>query len=155
MKLSPLALLPLSLVLLTGCDTVRDTLGLEHSAPNEFDVSSSAPLSMPPDYNLRPPEPGAARPQEVPADVQAQKTLLGSAAPAAKGGATTGSSGENAFLQQVGSAPTAVTSAELPKGKTATPQQERLEKVLFDKPTATADAPQIEMDTRGGWFNWF
>ncbi len=149
-------LLPLCLLSLTGCDTVRDTLGLDHSGPNEFDVATSAPLSMPPDYNLRPPEPGAARPQDVPADQQAQQTLLGSAAPKAGGSPLVASNGENALLQQVGSAPTDVKSAPLGKSaanKGQTTAQQHLENVLFSKPAPSENAPAIDMETRGG--SWF
>ena len=32
--------------------------------PDEFAVESRAPLTVPPDFDLRPPEPGAPRPQE-------------------------------------------------------------------------------------------
>lgn len=153
MKIARLALLPICLLGLTACDTVRDTLGLEHNGPNEFDVATSAPLSMPPDYNLRPPEPGAPRPQEVPANIQAQQTLLGTPI-TTKSGASVNSGGESALLQQAGSKTAAVTSAELPQ-QPANPQQERLEKSLFGTPTpGTAAQPTIEMESRGGWFNW-
>ena len=40
-------------------------LGLEKKAPDEFAVYSRAPLSLPPDFGLRPPEPGTSRPQLV------------------------------------------------------------------------------------------
>ena len=47
-----------------GCSSVKEQLGLTKQSPDEFKVVSRAPLSMPPDYNLRPPTPGAPRPQE-------------------------------------------------------------------------------------------
>ena len=50
--------LALSLVL-GACGGVRDTLGLAKRSPDEFTVVRKAPLSMPPDFNLRPPTPGA------------------------------------------------------------------------------------------------
>jgi hypothetical protein len=149
-----LTLLPLCLLMLTGCDTVRDTLGLEHSGPNEFDVATSAPLSMPPDYNLRPPEPGAPRPQEVSASDQAQNLLLGNAAPKASGAPLVVSGGESALLQQAGAGASAsVKSAPLPAASKQTAQQQHLEKVLFGKPAGdAASAPAIELEERGGWF---
>lgn len=49
---------------LSACSGVQKQLGLERVSPDEFAVVSRAPLSLPPDVNLRPPQPGAARPQE-------------------------------------------------------------------------------------------
>jgi len=49
---------------LSACDTAKKELGLTRNAPDEFTVLKRAPLEMPPDYYLRPPEPGAPRPQE-------------------------------------------------------------------------------------------
>ncbi len=77
--------LPFALVLLAGCDQTKRSLGLGKQPPDEFQVVSRAPLSVPPDFGLRPPQPGAARPQEeVPRD-QAQNILFGSASAAASG----------------------------------------------------------------------
>ena len=60
-----LAALALALPALAGgCSSVKEQLGLTKQSPDEFKVVSRAPLSMPPDYNLRPPTPGAPRPQE-------------------------------------------------------------------------------------------
>jgi hypothetical protein len=49
---------------LNGCTSVRRELGFEKAPPDEFSVIAKAPLSQPPDYALRPPTPGAPRPQE-------------------------------------------------------------------------------------------
>jgi len=54
-----------AMAVLAGCgDSTRKMLGLDKQAPDEFKIVSRAPLSLPPDYALRPPEPGAARPNE-------------------------------------------------------------------------------------------
>ncbi len=42
-------------ITLTGCDTFRNTFGLDHYQADEFNVSDNPPLSMPPNYNLAPP----------------------------------------------------------------------------------------------------
>lgn len=54
-------------VLLCGCSSssLSRAFGLTRDAPDEFTVVTRAPLSMPPDFSLRPPEPGVARPQET------------------------------------------------------------------------------------------
>jgi hypothetical protein len=43
----------------------KQALGIEPTSPDEFAVESRAPLTIPPDFDLRPPAPGTARPQEV------------------------------------------------------------------------------------------
>ena len=40
---------------LGGCTDFRRALGLEKAPPDEFTVVQNAPLSLPPDYGLRPP----------------------------------------------------------------------------------------------------
>jgi hypothetical protein len=47
-------------LVLVGCDTIRSAAGMTKEPPDEFAVVTKAPLVMPPDYNLRPPKPGAA-----------------------------------------------------------------------------------------------
>jgi hypothetical protein len=102
--IAALAALPLAT---GGCSGVKETLGLTKQSPDEFKVVSRAPLSMPPDYNLRPPTPGAPRPQEGTPRDQAQQAVLGIPAdaipPIGEGEAETAqSSGESALLQSAG-----------------------------------------------------
>jgi hypothetical protein len=50
---------------LSGCsDGMKKQLGLGKNPPDEFKVAERAPLSIPPKFKLRPPQPGAGRPQE-------------------------------------------------------------------------------------------
>lgn len=68
----------LSAVALAGCSGVSETFGLESKRPpDEFRVVSRAPLSVPPDFSLRPPEPGAVRPQEGTTSQQARTAVFG------------------------------------------------------------------------------
>ncbi len=72
-------MLPAAAVLLTGCgDTgsLTRTFGLTRDTPDEFTVVTRAPLSMPPDFSLRPPEPGAARPQDISDRTLAESALV-------------------------------------------------------------------------------
>lgn len=62
---------------LSACSNARKTLGLEKKAPDEFSVVARAPLALPPDYQLRPPEPGKERPQEKNPTDQARSAVLG------------------------------------------------------------------------------
>lgn len=45
---------------LAGCQSLREQAGLTKSSPDEFAVTTKAPLVIPPGFNLRPPTPGAA-----------------------------------------------------------------------------------------------
>lgn len=79
--------------ILTGCDGVKKSLGLDHDPPDEFSVVTRAPISLPPDFNTLPtPETpqhisqaseedvvGAPdmRPQETAPITRAQKSLFG------------------------------------------------------------------------------
>ncbi|MBY0281414.1 MAG: DUF3035 domain-containing protein [Alphaproteobacteria bacterium] len=74
-------------IALSGCDSFRNTFGLDHYQPDEFKVSENPPLSMPKDYKLRPPA-GSGNGSEgstlgiasVSSGTQAQNLLLGSSA---------------------------------------------------------------------------
>ena len=70
-------LLPLALAL-SACsgDELTRTFGLTRDAPDEFQVTTRAPLSMPPDFSLRAPRPGASRPQELTQQQAAEAALV-------------------------------------------------------------------------------
>ena len=60
MKLLRTALaLCLCATVLSGCENLRRAAGLQKKSPDEFAVTTKAPLVIPPDFNLRPPTPGA------------------------------------------------------------------------------------------------
>ena len=84
MKLKALlSLLSVSLLFpfLTGCGEVRSMLGQNKQPPDEFAVLSQAPLSIPPNFTLRPPEPGAKRPQKLSKKNDIKRIVLKSGAP--------------------------------------------------------------------------
>jgi hypothetical protein len=76
-KIKLFAILILAPFFLTACENAKEELGLTRQAPDEFAVVRRAPLSLPPEYELRPPEPGAARPQEISPEDQAKQTVFG------------------------------------------------------------------------------
>mgnify|MGYP003851137609 CR=1 FL=1 len=90
-------------VLLGGCTETRNVLGLNKRVPDEFAVYSRAPLSLPPDFGLRPPEPGSSRPQrEMPED-DARKALAGGSSAGGTQQAEVGEgAGVQALLKQMG-----------------------------------------------------
>ena len=100
---SRLTLAVVSLALVLGaCENVKDQLGLNKSSPDEFTVLTRAPLTLPPDYKLRPPEPGVDRPQET--SVQDQvKAALYNASPKGAGNRPAATVGESALLNRAGS----------------------------------------------------
>ncbi len=74
--------LALCLMMLAGCGTttVKETLGIDQRAPDEFRVVSRPPLSVPPQFSLRPP----AVPDGTTtagADDKARAAVVGIAAP--------------------------------------------------------------------------
>ena len=71
-------------LLLAGCSDFKKSIGLEQGMPDEFAVESRAPLTIPPEFDLRPPTPGAPRPQEKSADQQA-KDVMAEAGPGEPG----------------------------------------------------------------------
>jgi hypothetical protein len=78
------------------------TFGLTRDAPDEFMVTTRAPLSMPPDFSLRPPRPGAPRPMEQSERSQAEEAL---APQIALGAPQVGeSAGQAALVQSAGPA---------------------------------------------------
>lgn len=95
-------ILLLAPLLLAGCGDSARTFGLTRDAPDEFQVTTRAPLSMPPSLgSLPPPRPGASRPQELTAREQAESALVpGTFAPAQRAGQSTG---ERALLSSTGS----------------------------------------------------
>jgi hypothetical protein len=90
-------------VLVAGCSTdLSRTFGLTHDAPDEFTVTTRAPLSMPPDFSLRPPRPGAVRPQEQSQRTQAEEALVPQQALGVVAGAD--SPGQDALVSEAGPA---------------------------------------------------
>jgi len=71
------ALVTVAAVALSGCDTLRSAAGMDKSAPDEFAVTTKAPLVIPPDYNLRPPRPGAVPTNQVEPTEAAEDALFG------------------------------------------------------------------------------
>ncbi len=63
-------------LLLAGCSGVQEQFSLTSTPPDEFRVTTRAPLAVPPDFNLRPPAPGEPRPQEGTATQQAKQVIF-------------------------------------------------------------------------------
>lgn len=61
----------------SGCASFSRAIGAGKASPDEFRVVSQAPLTLPPDYSLRPPRPGEPRPQELQPTDEARQSLFG------------------------------------------------------------------------------
>ena len=74
LKISTIALLGFAV---TGCASASKSLGLTKSAPNEFNILTKAPLVVPPEYNLRPPQLGESSSENNYSQEAARKALVG------------------------------------------------------------------------------
>ncbi len=99
--LGRLLLLP-GLLLLGACngDNLSRAFGLTRDAPDDFPVTTRAPRAMPPEFTLRPPQPGAPRPQERSGQQAAEAALVPQTALSGTSGPA--SPGQAALVQQAG-----------------------------------------------------
>ena len=98
MRLRTTAILALaaSTLALGACSSIQQGIGLTKVTPDEFLTVSTAPLTVPPEYGLRPPQPGQPRPQELAPESAARQILLGQRQ------AITRSPGEQVLVAQAG-----------------------------------------------------
>jgi hypothetical protein len=93
---------------LGGCGEARKAIGWDKNPPDEFRVVTRAPLSVPPEFGLRPPTPGAPRPQEGSTADQARNAVTGNRTaavgrtPPAATAVSRQSPGESALLARAG-----------------------------------------------------
>jgi hypothetical protein len=133
---------------LAGCtgQELTNTLGLTRDAPNEFTVTTRAPLAMPTQFNLPPPDPGAARPQEQSERRKAEEALVPATALAGNSGET--SPGQQAILQASGpAAPPDIRAEVNAESALDKPRQTFTEQLMFWKkppPAGTVVDPTRE-----------
>ena len=80
----------------SACGSLKQGIGLTKVVPDEFVTVSTAPLTVPPEYGLRPPAPGQPRPQELAPESAARQILLGQRQ------AVTRTAGEQVLVAQAG-----------------------------------------------------
>jgi Protein of unknown function (DUF3035) len=147
-RLLPLAFASLALGLLQGCggDTAR-TFGFTRDAPDEFQVTTRAPLSLPPALGELPvPRPGAVRPQELSPRAAAESTLSPSAA-LGSGSPARPSSAESALLSQAGRpvGPDIRRRVDEESLKLDSPDRSLVDRLIFWK---EPEKPGIALDSR-------
>lgn len=155
------------MMMLTSCSSdVKKSMGLQQESPDEFRVIAAPPLSVPPDFNLRPPRTGGKE-QAEPSDVQAEQALYGAngrqSAPLHQG-ATSPSRGESALMGKTGESDPqirqALESDNQPAQTAGTPEAEKpgfFKKLLSssqkkEEPVVNADAEKkrIEDNKKSG-----
>jgi hypothetical protein len=139
----PALLIAVLLLPLAACGGTQDfarNIGLVRDAPDEFTVTTRAPLSMPPDLSLPPPTPGASRPQELSARRAAEATIAPQAALApATSAAVSTSPGTQAFLAETGPAAPADIRTEIDRAASKEKGSESLtDRLMFWKPKPPA-----------------
>jgi hypothetical protein len=134
--------------MLGGCTDFRRALGMEKAIPDEFAVVSRAPLAIPPDYSLRPPQPGAAPSQEVTSQDRAKEAIFRAGGqqvslPPAAGQRTPG---EGAFLAAAGAPKADPAIRQHVADDTAlTPENQQgfVDKLLFWRKSGPPDTDQV------------
>lgn len=95
-RAAALSIVAVAALALGACSSFSRSIGLAKVVPDEFVTVSSAPLTVPPEYGLRPPTPGQPRPQELAPESAARQILLGQRQ------AVTRTPGEQALVAQAG-----------------------------------------------------
>ncbi len=117
---------------LSACTHTKATGFGNRNAPNEFAVTRQPPLVIPPDYALRPPRPGAPRPQEIGASAQALAVMFGGTAPT--------SSGQDALVNAAGGAPDAGVRSGAGDPDTAVVDKGTTTKDILSAPSGSPDS---------------
>jgi hypothetical protein len=164
-------------VAVSGCSSLRDAAGLTKRAPDEFAVSTKAPLVIPPDFNLRPPMPGAPPVNQVNPNSSAQATLFNNTDPAV---VAAGMRGNYSMAEKLLLANARAQNSD-PGIRTRLKNDQRVQgtdpsftdRVLGARPSPSTGQPinadaEIQRNTRpqqragrppakksGGWFDWF
>lgn len=87
---------PFSMAIMAGMVLAVAACGTGKNPPDEFAIVTKAPLTVPPDYALRPPKPGETRPEALSTSDRTRQLLVGDAS------SQPPSNGELALLQEVG-----------------------------------------------------
>jgi hypothetical protein len=135
--------------MVSGCQSTQKALGLEKSAPDEFRVITKAPLVVPPDYALRPPRPGDARPGPADATAAAARASVFGTDIGAKA-----TEGEKLIVAKAGAAavdPTIRTQVDFEGGALVHKSDAYADKVMAKTPAApTAEEEEAIRRATGG-----
>jgi Protein of unknown function (DUF3035) len=142
-----LTLVAASALTLGACGSIGNSVGLSRVTPDEFLTVSTAPLTVPPEYGLRPPAPGQPRPQELAPESAARQILLGQRQ------AVTRTAGEQALVAAAGANqadPLARYVIDDEFGDLAHKEQSFADRVLFwRRDDAATQAPTVSQTATG------
>lgn len=135
MKKQILVAAPLAMLMLAGCHSgpKGGVFASRKGVPDEFAVGRAAPLTVPPDFALVPPQPGQPRPQEADSSTQALAALYGGPHPV--------SQGEAALLQAAGpAAQPGIRSEAGADGTTVVNKGQNTQQILKAPPSTDSSA---------------
>ncbi|HEY2007830.1 MAG TPA: DUF3035 domain-containing protein, partial [Rhizomicrobium sp.] len=152
---------------LSGCDSLRKAAGLNKKSPDEFAVTTKAPLIIPPDFNLRPPSPGAAPLNQTDPTSSAEVAMFNTEDPATAAAQMQGnySPGEKLLLAHAGvqnADPTIRAQLQSDQKNMQGADSSFTDRILGSPAKAApppkgaaAAAPASSDKSSGGWFDWF
>lgn len=132
---------------LSGCDSARKALTQTKAAPDEYSVYTRAPLTLPPDYGLRPPSSQDAREADDTRTV-AKRVMLGNRAVTQSAPIQAETPGTSALLARAGAhmaEPDIRTTVNRETSAYAEEDQTFMESLMFDPAnTGTVVDPALE-----------
>ena len=150
------------LMALAGCQSLRDEAGLSRQAPDEFAVTTKAPLIIPPDFNLRPPAPGAAPLNQTDPTQSAEVAMFNTEDPAIAAAQMQGnySPGEKMLLAHAGvqnADPTIRAQLQSDEKNMQGADASFTDRILGSPAKAPPQAKGAASSDKssGGWFDWF
>ena len=160
MRVLRFAVLGASLVTLAACDTFREEAGLTKQSPDEFAVTTKAPLIIPPDFNLRPPSPGAAPLNQIDPTSSAELAMFNNADPATVAAQMTGnySASEKMLLANAKTQtadPTVRAQLQSDEKNMQGADPSFTDRILGSPAKAAPNAKGATEQSSGGWFDWF
>ena len=159
-RLFSFAVLAAALGLLSACESFREEAGLTKQSPDEFAVTTKAPLIIPPDFNLHPPSPGAAPLNQTDPTSSAELAMFNNSDPSTVAAQMAGSysPGEKMLLANAGvqnSDPTIRAQLQSDEKNMQGADASFTDKLLGSPAKAPASAKGASGKSSGGWFDWF
>jgi hypothetical protein len=154
------AILGASLTALAACSSLREEAGLTKQSPDEFAVTTKAPLIIPPDFNLRPPSPGAAPLNQIDPTSSAEVAMFNNSDPATVAAQMPGNYSPsekmllaNAGVQNADSSVRAQLQSDEKNMQGA--DTSFTDRILGSPAKAAPTAKGATEKSSGGWFDWF
>jgi hypothetical protein len=145
---------------LAACDSLREEAGLTKQSPDEFAVTTKAPLVVPPDFNLRPPSPGAAPLNQTDPTSAAEAAMFTSTDPNTVAAQMQGNytPGEKMLLANAGvqnTDPTIRAELQSDEKNMQGADPSFTDKILGSPAKAAPSAKGAsDKSSGGGWFDW-